>query len=55
MNFKHMSIGLTAVALVVISCTVSEQVGSASAAEKVSGNFPVTLKGYTGSKTTSES
>ena len=54
MNFKYMTIGLTSVALAVIGCTVSEQGGSASASDKVYANFPVTLKGYTGSKTTSE-
>ena len=54
MNFKYMTIGLTSVALAVIGCTVSEQGGSASAGDKVYANFPVTLKGYTGSKSTSE-
>ena len=54
MNFKYMTIGLASVALTVIGCTVSEQGGSASAGDKVYANFPVTLKGYTGSKSTSE-
>jgi hypothetical protein len=55
MNFKHMTIGLAVAAVAVIGCTVSEQGGSASAGDRVYANFPVTLKGYTGSKTTSES
>jgi hypothetical protein len=54
MNFKYLTIGLASVALAVIGCTVSEQGGSASAGDKVYANFPVTLKGYTGSKSTSE-
>ncbi|MBO39537.1 MAG: DUF4856 domain-containing protein [Rhodospirillaceae bacterium] len=55
MNFKNITIGLAAVALSVIGCTISERGSSASADDNVYANFPVTLKGYTGSKTTSES
>ena len=54
MNFKQTTIGLAAAALVVVGCGVSEQGGSASAGEKVYAEFPVTVKGYNGSKTTSD-
>ena len=48
---KNELIGVAAIAALVIGCTVSETSGPALAGPDVYGKFPVTLKGYKGSKT----
>ncbi len=51
MMIRNKVIGTVAVAALVIGCTVSETSGPALAGPDVYGTFPVTLKGYKGSKT----